>query len=418
VLDEKKRAKAEKLARKGRIDDAVRMHLEAGYPSQAAWLLKSKGRYKEAGELFRESKDHEAEAVRCFLAAGLEDEARKIYVPVPESWSSWSDLDREYYEGEDSKLWYEHIQKLIHQRELKRALKATLNAEVLFGQGNWGKLVEVFRNTSADTKQPELWAQLLLRDGWRRKSHDEKGNVIDRTSAWEVAMAFFRAGLKDDAFETFNNHGVDYPALFSGGWCTPKISGMIPDCLATSELPGLVEFLVRRYVAEERMEVVYQLVYQDMPDKKTRVPLWQSLSEDLQMEVIKKLLTFRFHSSWAGKVPEDKSLWELARSQGYDDELSEVLDVTDLYLQAKLRNNDIEECITSYAEQIERYDAAILALERLGHLEDAIAFLDETPSHLIWPYSQDHEKWKQNYREKLEFKLKRARESGIAKEQK
>lgn len=409
MTDEKKKAKADKLASKGQVDEAVRLYKEAGYPWEAARLLESKGKVKEASGLWREIKGREADAVRCLLSAGLEDEARQVYEPVPENWSEWSDLNREYYERESSSLWFEYIQELVRQGKLGRALRSTLKAEGLFGRGNWEKLVELFRSTAADKEQPELWARLLLENGQHFRNRDPKGNVVDKTPPWEVALAFFRAGLRDDAFKAFDEHGgVQYQAVQSGWW-SPKIF-VPPDHLTSAELLGLSEFLVRRYVGEKHWSVVYQLIAVDLPVGETSITVWQVLPDDLQREVVKALLEFRFHSTWSGEVPEGKFL-EHAR----DDELSAVLDATNLYLKAKLKDEEIEEYIISYAERIERYDAALYALERLCRFNDAIKFLDEVPPHMIWPQGENTARIAQQYKEKLEFKMKRIRAAGIEK---
>jgi len=400
--DDKQWRKALRLADKGRIHEAVQLLCDGGFPQQAAALLEEKGRFKDAAEIYRKAKGFESHAVKCFLKAGLEDEALKVYEPVPDCWSQWDKYTRELYETHSSNLWREYIEGLHRRGDLKHALQAFFNAWNVFGRGNREELIEYFRNGGSANSEPEFWAQVLLLYGKEYSRSDGiKGCWVDRTSGWEAALAFFNAGCMEEAFKAFDKHVVS--RNFTSVKLETGFRETSPECFADEDA-SLLDFVMTRYIGPEKGDLRVAWLITDF--------WWGHLSPSVQKEAIKHLLCL-YPSN--GIVDSDHKPLKGAPLYMAQQTVS-ITKCWGLYEKMRTKDSEIENAIIAYAESIERYDYALWSLERFGRFDEAIRYLGQVPPFLVWQWQYVEnapdirpEEWSENYRQKLEFKLMRTR---------
>lgn len=409
--DEKKKAKADKLAQKGSIDEAVRMYLEADYPLWGAELLKNNGRAKEAAAIYQENGD-DFWATKCLLDKGLEDHALSVRLPSkywPKNYSELDEQTRERIAKPCSKLWSDYIQELDGKGERLRALTCLLKAQGLLLDSDWDGLVTYFSDKAQSKEELEVWAEVALAD----KSFDRVAFEQYRghgPQVWEAALAYFKAGDNEKALEIFHRR-IFYMDVQTKG-CPYRWAGMSEarPAVMPEEMFSFLEFIAGRCLSpgtEVSDELVFQLAHFVFFKADKTYELWPKLPADLQRDMIGRLLAYRGQFY---KIPEE---WNSIQRE-LNLQVAGIGIAWDLYNKLGRQATDVEEKIISHAYELERYDYVLYSLERFGRLEEALQVLDEIPAHLIWPvdYQSGNELPKQKaqewYRDKLQLKLRRA----------
>ena len=479
----KLKAKAEKLAAKGKIDEAVRVYNEMGCQLDAARLLEDSGRLREAATIFQKH-EQGGNAARCLLKLGLEDEALAV---LP---GAYPPPGAKYYSTtRASKVWRNYIYGLSSS-DKTHALQCMLKASIRLCPTHWQELLKHFGNNISNPTQQELWAEILLTDAKR----DDYGlGQPNRRLAWQEVIAFFKAGNEDRAFKIFKenmaywsdsdghfqqgvrsaphddeNADPAMPALLElliGGGLLPDsgFSARTLDSLANiacdvdregqtawsllpPEIPrGLIKALCndwfnwlapnfqdsdgKSFTTEESVRLgmmnafwqcmhLYECLGREDPKVEATVVAFAEKQgrHDLVRGYLEARKTYRKAIDYICSAPPVSVFQDCVLPDGRSlvtdpraCEAAAIATCCGLYakLDTKSPDPDVERGIISRAEELERYDLALTALERFGRLEDAIAYLGEVPPSAMWPESASPERDSRNYREKLVFKLKR-----------
>lgn len=383
MYDRKKKRKAEKLLQKGKIDKAIKMYCEADLPTGAARLLERVGRHMEAARLY-EKTESVRDAVRCYLKAGMEDAALKLY--------------SDSYDSEISKEWANHIKALAQADKKTEAMGLSLRVCRLLSGGylgenfnDWGDLMSYFRGPMRSNEDAQLWADMLM------MSIDlDRRRMIIRNPGWEEAIAFLKIGNEQRAFEIFDLNIVSR-TYENGDYRATFISG--EEKYESEDVAELIKAVCSRYLADHDSVILKSLVDN----------FWKRMPHSLKKELIEyELRPQMITNNEIGYGTGDK---ELNHAPGISERGSEIWRALNLYESLEKKDIEIEQSIISYAEKIERYDQVLYIMEKFGRLREAIKYLGDTPAHIIWPDVNNPDEKSKQYREKLEYKLKRLQKS-------
>lgn len=468
------RRKAEKLASKGKMDEAIKLCSDWCQFYLAAQYLEKAGRYREAAERYEQARAP-LEAVRCFLACGLEEQALRVT------------------DAEASGVWRNHIENLEKDGKRGDAFQCMLRVWPL-SQDDWDALMSEFEGRASGGEQLKLWAQVLVEDR-RRQNPNDFGRGQPN---WREALAFFLAGDETTAYRIFKKNIIELADDGAGRARRRDLRNCLNQVLDAAPFASFMHWLVRQYVAEGESPnpgvLISLACFFDVDAKGTR--LWTTLPAELQRRIIRLLCQSWGH--WGidsaldvdGKPLKGAEFFDLksssavgdllslyrdtgredheiedpisalaketqhgitwvdylktkgrfgdamtfilnadvrtingcARFAGADGQLLTGVDLwraqqasivwkcVELYEASNQHDAEAEKAILDYAERNERYDLVLQVLERFGRLDEAQRLLDEIPPHMIEEYSP------QMYRERLAFLTARRRRSAPAGE--
>ena len=406
--------RAEKLAKKGRVNEAVQAYIEAGRPSEAGNLLAGNGRFVEAAKLYEEA-DNSLYALEFLLERGLEVEALQVTPRLPKH-----GFERPEFDSEWSRVWCKHIERLLESGRISDALHWTLEA----GKARhlkdvyWGMICDDLRGRATTQQEREYWADITCE--CRARASDE-GKPMERYD-WETALACYSAGRREDAFILFNSRlfrPVVDPSRseIAGGLKVPndKLWMMFvydleycphePDADAYS---GLLNYALDRYLQNEKTtRQAWHLVWSTLSQRGAPPRLWETLAENTRHLLIRRVLKLEL------PLPEEFSPYDTQELKlTRINEVEGIMFAWTAYERLGTKETDIEQAIIDRAEELDRFDCVLRSLENFGRYDEALALLEETPPHILYPDAADPEHETARKQQELQFRLKRNRSSG------